>query len=179
MKRLALLVFILAAWFLGCGTPRDNAVRVANSAASFIDSAEDILAKQYERELLGCVDLDTKVAAVACQTKTKRRYALAWASHTSARASWLLLAATIEAADAGGEQPDPLELAKLLARLAKSLEAFKRIAEGSPEASPEAPETPAPEASTDTRAAPETSAAPATAPAPGDPEASAGQGGAS
>lgn len=129
MKRLALLVVLLCAWLLGCGTPRDNAVRVANSAASFMDTAEVMLAKRYDRELTGCVErAETKLESSTCRAKVKRRFAVAWASHESARHSWLLLAATIEAADAGGSAPDPLELAKLLGRLAKSLEAFKRIA---------------------------------------------------
>ncbi len=129
MKRLALLMLLLAAWLLGCGTLRDNAVRIANSAATFMDTAEELLAKRYERELLGCVDrAETKLASSSCRAKVKRRYAVAWASHESARHSWLLLAATIETADAGGAQPDPIELAKLLGRLAKSLAAFKRIA---------------------------------------------------
>lgn len=156
MRRLALLVVVLAAWFLGCGVPRDNAVRVANSAATFIDAAEGLLAKRYERELTGCVELaTTKRESSTCRAKVKRRYAVAWASHESARHSWLLLAATIEAADAGGAPPDPAELAKLLARLAKSLEAFKRIADramepasapvtGPSSAPPTAPEPPEP-----------------------------------
>ncbi len=155
MKRLALIVLLLAAWLLGCGTPRDNAVRIANSAATFMDTAEDMLAKRYERELLSCVDrAETKLESSSCRAKVKRRYAVAWASHESARHSWLLLAATIETADAGGAQPDPIELAKLLGRLAKSLAAFKRIAGSAieaasapvtssstaPTAAPEAPE---------------------------------------
>lgn len=160
MKRLALLIVLLAAWLLGCGTPRDNAVRVANSATTFLDAAEGMLAARYDRELQSCVEqAETQLESAACRAKVKRRYALAWASHESARHSWLLLAATVETADAGGIPPEPLRLAQLLTRLAKSLDAFRRIADGSTEPV-SAPVTASASAQPTAREAPETSAAP-------------------
>ena len=122
------IVQFIAVALLGCANPRTTAVNTANSAADLLDEANDEIAAREKRELDRCVkDAETKIQGVMCIEGVDAKYAGAWTAHAGARAAVIALKAVVNIADAAGGDPDPLELAAALAKLAQAMKDFKAL----------------------------------------------------
>lgn len=121
-----LLLLFVAPLIFGCATVRDRAVASMNGVATFADGAHDHLADRYKAALKSCVDrADTKPKALSCGKDVDERFDPMWTAYRVVRSLWVLLAATINAADLAGEDLDELDVLAMLVKLGGAVNDFR------------------------------------------------------
>ncbi len=117
-----LLLLVMFSLLTGCASARDRAVQALNGVDVLADNAHSILATDTKRAYQGCLDASgNRAMAMACGERVQAKYQPAWDAYRITRRTWLLLAASIQAAEAAGREPSQGEMAVLLGKLAQNV----------------------------------------------------------
>lgn len=127
---LAVIAFVVS----GCASARDRAVMAMNGTATFADGAHDHVADEYQQALKDCVKFaDTKPKALSCGKDVDDKFDPLWKAYRVVRATWLMMAATVHAAELEGGELSEDEALKLLAELSAAVSAFREaLKKGTP-----------------------------------------------
>lgn len=122
------LIFILglSLFATGCGpTATSRAIMVLNTAADVAESANKVLAAEYENEQSVAIDMaPSREVAEREIREIRERYKGAWIAQKAFRMVWIDAAATVQLIQISGETPDAGKILKLLGRLAEAQRSF-------------------------------------------------------
>jgi hypothetical protein len=98
---------------------------VLNTAADVAESANKVLAAEYENEQSVAIDTaPSREVAEREIREIRERYKGAWIAQKAFRMVWIDAAATVQLIQISGETPDAGKILKLLGRLAEAQRSF-------------------------------------------------------